>query len=118
MKQDNFNNGQYFEELAASYLQHRGLRLLARNYRKKFGEIDLIMRDKEQLVFVEVKYRRREDYGMALEQIGWRKQQRIIKAANHYLMVHRLSVPCRFDVLAISGSKSLRYNWIPNAFQA
>ena len=66
------------EDLACAYLQQNGLRLLARNYRCRSGEIDLIMRDGEYLVFVEVRYRKREAFGSAAETVSSSKRARII----------------------------------------
>jgi putative endonuclease len=76
------------------------------------------MRDKESLVFVEVRYRRQARYGSASESVNWHKQQRLIAAAEHYLLQKTsIQPPARFDVVAISGSgANLKLEWIPNAF--
>jgi putative endonuclease len=109
--------GQHYELLAANWLEQQGLSCIVRNYRVKFGEIDLVMENREQLVFVEVKYRRRDDYGLALEQVSRKQQLRIMRVAQHYLLRYKDKRPCRFDVLAISGTASLQYNWIQHAFE-
>lgn len=102
------------ERRAARYLTERGLALLATNYRCRFGEIDLIMRDREQLVFVEVRLRRHGGFGGALESVDHRKQRRIGLAARHYLQRERLDAPCRFDVVGIDGED--RIEWLRDAF--
>ena len=111
-------DGGYYEDLAASWLQQQGLVLLARNYRARCGEIDLVMRHGEYIVFVEVKYRRRSDYGGPLEQLRARQRARIIRTAGHYLQSRRSSAPCRFDMVAISGTNPWHYEWIEHAFDA
>ena len=105
------------EDTACRYLENRGLSLVARNYRCPMGEIDLIMRDEKDLVFVEVRYRRCDDYGSAAESISAAKQTRIITAATHYLQRLPAEPPCRFDVVAIGGKASYRIEWIKDAFQ-
>lgn len=97
--------GQESERLAEQFLQSQGLTLVERNYRCKAGEIDLIMRDDEHLVFVEVRFRKSGRFGSASETIDSRKQQKVIRAAEHYLQARwRGSLPaCRFDVIAIQG---------------
>jgi putative endonuclease len=111
--------GQLAEQLACDYLTQKGLCLIAKNYRSYRGEIDLIMKDKNTLAFIEVRYRKNNLFGGALESINWHKQQRIISAAQQYLMRFRLADkwPCRFDVVIISGN--LKYpdiEWIIQAF--
>lgn len=98
--------GQESERLAEQYLLARGLTLVGRNYRCKVGEIDLIMRDREHLVFVEVRFRKNSCFGSASETIDSRKQQKVIRAAQHYLQTTwRGPLPaCRFDVIAIQGA--------------
>ncbi len=111
--------GNETEQLACNYLIEQGLLLVERNYKTQRGEIDLIMRDKDTLVFVEVRYRKNDLYGGAVESINWHKQQRIICAAKNYLIRFRLSekCPCRFDVIGISGNLQFPdIEWIPQAF--
>lgn len=94
------------------------MRLLERNFRSRGGEIDLIMRQGETLVFIEVRYRRSRDYGSPLETVTQTKQRRLIAAASHYLQRRNLDLPCRFDVVGISGSGQERIEWIRDAFQS
>ncbi|UHD18906.1 YraN family protein [Thiocapsa bogorovii] len=96
------------------YLKRRHLQPIARNHRCRFGEIDLVMRDGETLVFVEVRYRRSDRFGSPAETVDRRKQQRLTAAASHYLQAHPTVLPCRFDVVAVSGGD--RIEWIKNAF--
>lgn len=108
------NTGKQYESLAAEYLQSQGMVILERNYRDRTGEIDLIGRDGEFLVFVEVKYRRDLRTGDPAEAVTARKQQRIRRTAQYYLYSHRCgNVPCRFDVVSILGEE---IRWIPDAF--
>jgi len=110
--------GRRAERAAARYLQRRGLRLIARNYRTRVGEIDLVMTDGSELVFIEVRFRSRADFGDGAETIDQKKQQRIARAARHYLL-HRTSdeTPCRFDVVSVSRTNYLlRFEWIQDAF--
>lgn len=110
--------GQQAEDRALAYLQKQGLRLLDRNYRCKGGEIDLIMQEREMLVFVEVRYRASNSHGGALASVGNRKQARLIIAASHYLVSKSIDRPTRFDVVAVSpGSGSVAIEWVKDAFQ-
>ena len=111
-------SGKQYEELACEHLRRHGLKLLTRNYHCRRGEIDLVMRDKDSLVFVEVRYRRQARYGSASESVNWHKQQRLIAAAEHYLLHEARTQPAaRFDVVAISGAGAdLELEWIHNAF--
>jgi len=94
--------GRAGEDLAAEYLRRKGLAILDRNYRCRAGEIDIVARDGEVVVFVEVKERRSTSHGTAVEAVTWRKRQRILRAARAYAAVHRMAdVAVRFDVLAI-----------------
>jgi putative endonuclease len=118
MKADHLQHGEAAEQQAVDYLSLRGLKVVSRNFRCKVGEIDLIMREKDSLVFVEVRYRQMDDYGSALESITPSKQRKLLAAANLYLQKNRIDQPCRFDVIAISGSPNNRINWIKNAIQS
>lgn len=106
--------GEEMERLAESFLMRQGLRLVARNHRCRFGEIDLILRDAAILVFVEVRFRRSTRFGSPAETVDNRKQRRLIAAASHYLHSHPSVLPCRFDVVAISGQNQI--HWIKHAF--
>ena len=93
------------EQAAADYLATQGLSLVARNYRCRGGEIDLIMRDGASLVFVEVRERAGSRFGGAAASITAAKQGRILLAARHYLSRHNLDLPCRFDAVLIQGGQ-------------
>lgn len=95
--------GTAYEQYAAEFLEAQGMKILARNYRIRTGEIDLIARDGTYLVFVEVKYRAGAGMGSPLEAVTTRKQQTILNTARHYLLRHGYSedTPCRFDVIGI-----------------
>jgi putative endonuclease len=107
------------EEEALRFLERKGLHLLARNYRCRLGEIDLIMREGNFLVFVEVRYRKHDRYGSPAESVTARKQRRILNAAARYLQdaPERTRRPCRFDVVALSA-EGKNIDWIRDAFQA
>jgi putative endonuclease len=107
--------GAQAEQLAARYLQQQGLTLLDTNYRCRFGEIDLILRDGETLVFAEVRQRSRSDFGGAAASIDARKQQRIILAARHYLAALNRTPPCRFDAVLLDSTA--QPEWVRNAFE-
>lgn len=106
--------GKSAEDQALVFLSNHGLKLVARNYRCKQGELDLVMRDQQVLVIVEVRYRKSDTYGSALESVTHNKQIKILAATQHYLNSQKLDDPMRFDVVAISGDGSV--NWIKNAF--
>jgi putative endonuclease len=106
--------GEAKERLARSYLEHHGLTHLAHNVRCRHGEIDLVMRDADTLVFVEVRYRRSERFGGARASIDQRKRARLAAAAAFYLQRPPSPLPCRFDVIAIGAGD--RVDWIRNAF--
>jgi putative endonuclease len=111
------DRGQAAEALAAAYLTARGLDILDRNFRCRFGEIDLIARDGEALVFVEVRMRGRSDFGGAAESITAAKRERLRKAAGFYLSGRRAMPPCRFDAVLVSGTEG-QIEWIRDAFGA
>lgn len=106
--------GRDAEARAETLLRSKGLRVVARNYRCHGGEIDLIMRDADHLVFVEVRYRSHGDFGGALSSVGAVKQKRLIRAAQHYLSTTRWQGPCRFDVVGFDPGADAR--WIRDAF--
>lgn len=112
--------GRAAEALARAHLEAQGLRLLARNWACRRGELDLVMLDGDTVVFVEVRCRRHAAWGGALESIDGRKQAKLIITAQHYLQreARWANHPCRFDVVAIStdGNHPPQLNWIQNAF--
>jgi putative endonuclease len=103
------------EDEAARYLAGRGMTLLERNYRCRFGEIDLVARDGRTLVFVEVRYRRSAAFGGAIESITPAKRERLLKAARHYMVVRNSFPACRFDAVLLNGDTG-QIEWIPDAF--
>ena len=111
--------GLHGEQLALDHARAHGLKLVARNYRCKLGEIDLVMLDGKTLTFIEVRYRARTDYGGAAASVDWLKQRRLVSTAEHLLMSHpelkRYSA--RFDVMAIeSDGDGISLDWIKQAF--
>jgi putative endonuclease len=107
--------GQNGEDDALAYLQRQGLALVDRNFRCKAGEIDLIMRHGETLVFVEVRKRADTRHGGAAASITVAKQRKLLRTAQFYLLRYRMPPACRFDVVAIDGQE---LNWIRNAITA
>lgn len=105
------------EQLAADYLAQRGLAVIARNFRVKGGEIDLVCRDGRTTVFVEVRLRSRGDFGGAAASITAAKQARLILAARHWLLRHG-ETPCRFDCMLLDGLETKNIEWLRNAFVA
>lgn len=112
-------DGDQAEALTAVYLERNGLRILERNYRVRGGELDLIALDGETLVFVEVRYRKSARFGGAAASIDARKQQRLIHAAQVYLLKHprQANRPCRFDCVLLDTLQSAQIDWIKDAFQ-
>ena len=107
--------GDAAEQAAADYLCARGLVLVERNYRCRFGEIDLILRDGPSLVFVEVRYRRTRSFGGAAESITTAKREKLLRAARHFMAAHRQFPQCRFDAVLIHGDLA-DVEWVVNAF--
>jgi len=110
--------GAQAEHWAAQYLQQQGLKLVTQNYRSRFGEIDLIMREGVTLVFVEVRLRRNANFGGAAASIDGRKQQRIITTAQQYLADLKPLPPCRFDAVLMDDAQGKNLQWLKNAFDA
>lgn len=117
--------GNALESEANRFLRSQGLKLLGRNYRSRYGEIDLIMVDAGTLVFIEVRYRRSQKFGGAIDSVTTAKQKKIRHTAAHYLQTHpQLQYSnCRFDVIGLSQRTSLaddnadlQFDWIKNAF--
>jgi len=109
--------GSAAEDRALRLLLAEGLTLVGRNFRCRVGEIDLIMRDGQALVFVEVRYRSDRRHGTAAETVSVPKQRRFAAAARRYLQQHPAAAraPCRFDVVAITGEQ---VDWLKGAFAA
>lgn len=110
------------ERACVKYLKRRGCKILARNYRKPYGEIDVIALDKGVLCFVEVKTRHVGSMTQPYEAVTLQKQQRLIRAAQIYLAESKADRPCRFDVCEVivhpDTLKPVDVNYIENAFEA
>lgn len=106
--------GQTAEARAEAFLVKQGLAPVARNWRCRFGEIDLIMQDGATRVFVEVRLRSRSDFGGAAASVTPAKQRKLLAAARQYLSGLQTLPLCRFDVVALDGS--IAPDWIKNAF--
>lgn len=111
------SRGAQAEALAADFLRRRGLTVLARNYRVRGGEVDLVCRDGGTLVFVEVRLRASQRFGGAAASITAAKQRRVILAAQHYL-AGKADVACRFDCVLLDALDASRIDWIRDAFDA
>lgn len=123
MKTTTRESGQAAEDQALAYLQKQGLKLVVRNWSRRSGELDLVMLDRDTVVFVEVRSRRHIAWGGAVESIDARKRQRLIATAQLFLQSESRWAKslCRFDVVALSpaaGSTSSHLEWIKNAFDS
>ena len=107
--------GEKSEQLACNYLIKQGLSVVEKNFWSKYGELDLLMMDEQTLVIVEVRYRKSNTYGSALESITTKKQARIIATTEYYLLINKINSLIRFDVVSMSNDREI--NWIKNAFQ-
>jgi putative endonuclease len=106
--------GDAAEERALRFLQQHGLTLIERNFRCKGGEIDLVMREGNSLVFVEVRKRADTKHGGAAASVTSRKQARLVIAAHIFLQRYKLPPACRFDVIAIDAGTM---EWLKNAIE-
>ncbi len=107
--------GQAAEALACDHLRHHGLQVVARNYRCRCGELDLVMRDGAVLVFVEVRYRHDARRGTPVETVTAGKRRRLIRAARRFIQQERWDGPCRFDVVGVLDTD---LDWVKDAFTA
>ena len=105
--QDSRLKGRWGEEIAAGYLRRKGFSIAAANWRSRFGEIDLIVRDHTYLCFVEVKLRKSAAYGSAGAFVGQRKQQKLRTAAQLYLAWHPTKLQPRFDVIELYAPQGM-----------
>lgn len=115
------SKGKAAEEIACSHLKQNGLKFIDKNFYSRYGEIDLIMQDRETLVFIEVRYRKNLDYGGALASITPGKQKKIQATALYYMQKKGAEFNTRFDVVALTGNdinnqNNLSIEWIKNAF--
>jgi len=115
-------SGKDAELQALQHLQQQGLRLLAQNWLCKRGELDLVMLDGDTVVFVEVRYRKHAQWGGALASIDGRKRQKLILAAQYFLLKESrwADSPCRFDVVAIESTPqgTADLSWLQDAFDS
>lgn len=111
-------SGARAEALAAEFLIRRGLTPVARNFRTRHGEIDLIMREQAVLVFIEVRLRTHRAFGGAAASITPAKRERLIAAANAYLATLAREPPCRFDAMLLDGLDPARIIWERNILDA
>jgi len=113
--------GKIAENIAAQYLTDKGFKLIDQNFHCRFGEIDLIGLEKEILSFIEVRYRKNEQYLAVIETIDQHKCRKIIISSEYYLSKHKnyRTYQCRYDVITITGELNKPViEWIKNAFQA
>lgn len=111
--------GSQAEDAAIRYLERQNVLILHRNFRCKFGEIDLIAKEDQYLIFAEVRFRKSINYGSASESVNSLKQRKIIKAAQFFLNTRdwACNVKCRFDVIAMSQTiDAPKIEWIKDAF--
>ncbi len=110
------SQGSLYEQKARAYLETQGLKFIAANQTFKCGELDLVMTDGDTIVFVEVRQRKSNRFGSAVESIDYRKQQKWLNAANMWLFTKRKqsldTAKCRFDVVAFEGDNPPL--WLPN----
>lgn len=120
MKTSNKHAGREAEAFALQYLQQQGLQPITQNWSCRRGELDLVMLDGDTVVFVEVRYRRHSGWGGAMESVDWRKQEKLVLAAQYFLQKEPRwnQSPCRFDVVAIEGDPGpdAPLRWLKNAF--
>ena len=106
--------GRVGEQKAAEHLEKKGYKVLEKNYKTHVGEIDLIARDKEEIVFIEVKTRSSDAFGAPGEAVDIKKQEKYYKVAEEYLLkTNKKNLPCRFDVVEIENGQ---INHVINAF--
>lgn len=120
MKKTTRDIGQSTEAACCDYLLEQGLNFIENNFHCRYGEIDLIMKEDKTLVFVEVRYRKHNNYGGALESITPTKQKKVRATAENYLQVKAFKGNARIDVVAMTldtdDISGFNFNWIKNAF--
>lgn len=112
------DKGANAEQEARRFLEQQGMRWVTSNYRSPSGEIDLVMTDRDYLVFVEVRYRFNQRFGGAVETVTPPKRRKLIATASHYLQGRNLDSPCRFDIIGLTGQQNnYECQWIKDAFR-
>jgi len=117
----NKRKGLHYESLAKDHLQKQGLKLLQQNFHSRFGEIDLVMLEGDTVCFIEVKFRKSQDFGGAANAIPYSKKQKIIKTALIFMSENQklANRAMRFDALILQQiDQDININWIKNAFYA
>lgn len=119
-KKETATTGRLGETYAVEYLIRHGYEILSKNYRKQFGEVDIVAREKGTIVFVEVKTRRSDTFGPPAEAVDGRKQRQLSRIAQDYLLNHQLNdVAARFDVIGVTldqHNRPVTIELIKNAF--
>jgi putative endonuclease len=112
------NKGQLAELAAKHFLQKQNLTILAQNFSCKLGELDLICLENGEIIFVEVRYRKKNSHGNAAQSIHLGKQKKVIKAAQYWLLInHKQDVPIRFDAILFDQSIDEKHlTWLKSAF--
>jgi len=122
MKLSQRNAGLAAEKIAATFLKNKGLKLVTQNYHCRYGEIDLVMKEANTLVFVEVRLRSNSQFGSAGASITAQKQQKLIATAQHFLQHHEktsyANSACRFDAVLMHKADLDSIEWLRNAFDA
>ena len=123
MKAEHLKQGEDAEAACCKYLRSQGLKTVDKNFHCRHGEIDIIMLDEKMLVFVEVRYRKNNNFGGGLESITAAKQLKLRKSAELYLQKHQRYKNARFDVVSMSknnqtseNQQKYTFEWITNAF--
>jgi putative endonuclease len=112
--------GARYEDIALDHLERAGLALIERNYTCRYGEIDLVMRERDTVVFVEVRYRRGGVFGDGIDSVDAGKRAKLVRAAEVFLINHprHAGATCRFDVIAMTGDAAApALDWRRNAFE-
>lgn len=113
--------GRHVEKLALRYLVRQGLKPVEQNITSRYGEIDILMRDQQEWVFVEVRFRRTRSYGGGLESVNRNKCRKLVKTAEYYMQTHDKTHfdTCRFDIIEVTGDLSNPdFGWVKDAFRA
>ena len=118
---DTLRLGERGEALAWNFLRNRGYSIVEKNYRTRFGEMDVVARKDGVLVFIEVKTRRDHRFGLPLEAVDWKKRRKLTLVAQCYLQSRKLeNKPARFDILSVTwnGTGEPRFSLLEDAFPA
>ena len=120
MKKTTRNIGQEAESCCCDYLQKQGLNLIEKNFHCRFGEIDLVMKENNTIVFIEVRYRKNNHFGGAAASVTPAKQKKVRTSAESYLQINAIKNNARIDVVAMTENPDnvdgFSFNWIKNAF--